>query len=144
MGKLNFVFLSAALLLAITGTVFAEDCAPVAKLTDAEKQFSMRLPNVRGMGPLLFNDIGCAVASRNNECATRQMVFDEIAAARDYASGEEIAAEKAYFVLKTDVKTPGNFGIVAFRDKAAAEAFAASHGKGKVIRWYELVDEKLK
>ena len=102
------------------------------------------LRHISGMESQNFNDIGCAVISRNGECATRQGIFDGGAATYDYVSGEQVPVEKAYFVLKTDVKTPGGFGIVAFKDKAEAEKFSAGHGKGKVVKWFELVDEKLK
>jgi len=112
-------------------------------INEAHMKFSAFLPNVSGMGPSSYNDIGCAVASRNSECATRQMTFDSNAVVYDYVTEEEVLAEKAFFVLKTDVRTPAGYGIVAFKDKAQAEKFAAEHGKGKVVRWFELVDEKL-
>lgn len=113
------------------------------KITDAEKKFSASLPNVSGMGPSSFDDIGCAVQSRNNERAARQMTFDSNAVVYDYLTEEAVPAEKAYFAFKTDVRTPMGSGIVAFKDKAQAEKFAAEHGKVKVIRWFELVDERL-
>jgi len=112
-------------------------------ISEANRKFSVFLPNVKGMGPSTFDDIGCAVASRNNECATRQMTFDSNAVVYDFLTVKEILAEKAFFVLKTDVRTPMGYGIVAFEDKAQAEKFAAEHGKGKVVRWFELIDEKL-
>jgi hypothetical protein len=110
---------------------------------EAEKKFSASLPNVSGMGPSSYNDIGCAVISRNSECATRQMTFDSNAVVYDYVTEEAIPSEKAFFVLKSDVKTPAGYGIVAFKDKMQADKFSAEHGKGKVVRWFELVDEKL-
>ena len=113
------------------------------KVADTEKKLSVFMPNVSGMGPSHFCDIGCAVQSRNNECATRQMTFDGNAVAYDFPSGEAVPVEKAFFVLKTDIKTPMGYGIVVFKDKAMAEKFASEHGKGRVVRWFELVDEKL-
>lgn len=112
-------------------------------INEADRKFFVSLPNVKGMGPSTFNDIGCAVASRNNECATRQMTFDSNAVVYDYVTEEAVLAEKAFFVLKTDVRTPMSYGIVAFKDKARAEKFAVEHGKVKVAKWFELVDEKL-
>ena len=112
-------------------------------INDADRKFSAFLPNVKGMGPSSYNDIGCAVASRNSECATRQMTFDSNAVVYDYVTEEAVLAEKAFFVLTPDVRTPMGYGIVAFKDKALAEKFAAEHGKVKVVRWFELVDEKL-
>lgn len=113
------------------------------KVTDGDKKFSAFLPNVSGMGPSHFCDIGCAIESRNNECATRQMTFDSNAVVYDLATGEAVAAEKAFFAFKSSFRTPMGYGIVAFKDKAQAEKFAAENGKVKVIRWFELVDEKL-
>ena len=113
-------------------------------ISEADKRYSVFLPNVKVMGPSTFDDIGCAVASRNNECATRQMTFDGNAVVHDYLTEETVPAEKAFFVLKTDIKTPAGYSIVAFKDKAQADTFAAEHGKGKVVRWFELVDETLK
>ena len=114
------------------------------RISEAEKKFSVVLPKLPGMGPSSYDDIGCAVISRNNECATRQMVFDGSAVVHDYLTSAEVPVETAYFVFKADVATPRGYGIVAFKDKGQAEKFAAEHGKGKVLRWFELVDENLK
>lgn len=137
-------------LLVSAGAAFAAEaqktpaCAQCnMKVTDAEKKVSVYLPNVSGMGPSHFCDIGCAVQSRNNECATRQMTFDSNAVVHDFLTGEALPAENAFFAFKSTFRTPMGYGIVAFKDKAEAEKFAAEHGKVKVIRWFELVDEKL-
>jgi copper chaperone NosL len=112
-------------------------------INEADRKFSAFLPNVKGMGPSHFCDIGCAVQSRNNECATRQMIFDGNAIVYDFLSGEAVTVEKAFFAFRSAFRTPMGYGIVAFKDKAEAEKFAAEHGKVKVVRWFELVDEKL-
>lgn len=140
--KKGFLAYLAVLMISLTGAASGEECS--SKIDEAGKKFSVVLRYVSGMESQSFNDIGCAVVSRNGECATRQGIFDGGAAAYDYPSGEEVPVEKAYFVLKTDVKTPAGYGIIAFRDKAEAEKFSAGHGKGKVVKWWELVDEKLK
>ena len=122
----------------------AAACSQCNKMiNDADRKFSAFLPNVSGMGPSSYDDIGCAVASRNSECATRQMTFDSNAVVYDYVTEEAVFAEKAFFVLTSDVRTPMGYGIVAFKDKARAVKFAAEHGKVKVVRWFQLVDEKL-
>ena len=113
------------------------------KVNEAEIKFSVMLPNIKGMGPSSYDDIGCAIMSRNGECATRQMIFDSIAIVHDFVTGEQVPAEKAFFAFKTSFRTPMGYGIVAFKDKAQAEKFAAEHGKAKVVRWFELVDMKL-
>lgn len=113
------------------------------KISEAERKFSVVLPNAEGMGPASYDDIGCAVMSRNGECATRQATFDSIAIVYDFVTGEAVPAEKAFFAFKTSFRTPMGYGIVAFRDKAQAEKFAAEHGKVNVVKWFELVDMKL-
>ena len=113
------------------------------KVSEAGKKFSVVLPNVSGMGPASFCDIGCAIISRNGECATRQMTFDGNAIVYDLLTGETVLAEKAFFAYKSSFRTPMGYGIVAFKDKVQAEKFAAEHGKVKVVRWFELVDFKL-
>ncbi len=113
------------------------------KISEAGKKFSVVLPNVSGMGPSSYDDIGCAVISRNAECATRQMTFDSNAIVYDYLTVEEVLAEKAFFAFKSGAWTPMGYGIVAFKNKVQAEKFAAEHGKVKVVRWFELVDMKL-
>jgi hypothetical protein len=136
------------LLTILTGPSTADDkgCPPPGfNIKEETKRFSLLVPKSANLGnDQAYDDIGCAVMSRNEECATRQGMFDTAALAYDHFTGAEYPAEKMYFVLKTDVKTPRGFGIVAFGDKAEAEKFSAVHGKGKVIKWFELVDEKLK
>jgi len=124
---------------------FAGECdSGNAKIEEANRKFAVILPTMSGMEAQSFDDIGCGVISRNGECATRQGMFDSNAMVHDYLSGEQIPAEKAFFVLRTNVKTPRDFGIVAFKDKAEADKFSAAHGRGRVVKWFELVDEKLK
>jgi hypothetical protein len=142
--KSIFLVFLFVLTLGFLASAMADDCEDTSKIGDSEKKFSVVLSNVSGMEPQSFNDIGCAVISRNGECATRQSMFDGGAVTYDYQSGEQLPVEKAYFAMKTDVKTPKGFGIVAFKDKAEAEKFSAAHGKGKIVKWFEIVDEKLK
>ncbi len=138
---LAFLFVVA---FSVPAAVNADNCAGTGKVGEGEKKFSVELPKAAGLGEQSFNDIGCAVASRNGECAMRQSMFDGGAFTFDYLTGEQLPVEKAHFVMRTDVKTPRGFGIVAFKDKAEAERFSAAHGKGRVVKWFELVDEKLK
>lgn len=142
--------LSLALIIAMVAAVRADDkikpsvCSVCnMKISEAERKFSVVLPNAEGMGPASYDDIGCAVMSRNSECATRQTTFDRIAIVYDFVSGEQVPAEKAFFAFKTSFRTPMGYGIVAFKDKARAEKFAAEHGKVNVVKWFELVDERL-
>jgi copper chaperone NosL len=142
--------LSFVLIVAMAAAIQADDKTkpPVCsvcnmKISEAGEKFSVVLSNVLGMGPSSFCDIGCALISRNSEYATRQMTFDSNAIVYDLMTGEAVPAEKAFFAYKSSLRTPMGYGIVAFKDKAEAEKFAAEHGKVKVVRWFELVDLKL-
>jgi copper chaperone NosL len=145
------LFLIIPVLLLATLTVHAAEQKNTAvcnqcnmKINEADKKFSVSLPSVSGRGPAAYDDIGCAIVSRNSEYATRQVVFDSNAVVYDYLTVEAIPAEKAFFAFRSNVRTPMGYGIVAFKDKAQAEKFAEEHGKVKVLRWFELVDEKIK
>jgi hypothetical protein len=144
MKKPTIFLLLLALTLGFAVAAIADDCDNSSKINEGEQKFSVMVSKASGMEEQSFNDIGCAVISRNGECATRQGLFDSGAVTYDYLSGEQVPVEKAYFVLKTGVKTPAGFGILAFKDKAEAEKFSAGHGKGKIVKWWELMDEKLK
>jgi copper chaperone NosL len=139
------LFLFTTFLPALAETPSKPPVCPVCNMqvADADKKFSAYLPNVSGMGPSTFDDIGCAVQSRNSECAMRQTTFDSNAVVYDFVTGEPVPAEKAFFAFKSTLKTPMGYGIVAFKDKTQAETFAAGHGKVKVVKWFELVDMKL-
>lgn len=71
----------------------------------------------------LFDDIGdmAAFAAREREDVATWWVHD-------FAGGGWGRAEDASFVAGGDVKTPMGHGIVAFHDRAAAEAFVAERG----------------
>src|SRR5512135_2057352 len=102
------------LALALSGLAGAEECSSTAKIDDTNRKFSVVLQKVSGMEDESFDDIGCAVVSRNNECAMRQGMFDSSAVTYDYQTGDPVPVEKAYFVLRTDVRTAHGYGILAF------------------------------
>jgi hypothetical protein len=137
---------TAALLIMMSSVVESrgECVGSSVKIDDAGRKFAVILPAGSGMEAQSFDDIGCAVLSRNGECASRQSMFDTNAVVYDYQTAERLPAEKAYFVLRTGITTPQGYGIVAFKDKAEAVRFSSGHGNGKVVKWFELVDEPLK
>lgn len=106
------------------------------KVKDEETKFSVVVP--AGIEFSAFDDIGCAMAWKSGECAVRQDAFDNNATARDYATGEEVPVRKAFFVLESGVKTPGDYGVIAFMTRERADAFVAEHRKGKVVTYPEL------
>lgn len=90
-----------------------------------------------------FLDLGCALVWRRQLCAMDMVAFDGNSLVRDHATGREVAAEKAWYVLAAGVETPYGFGIVAFEQRAAAEELVARRGAGRIATFDELKSESL-
>lgn len=82
-----------------------------------------------------FDDIGCALLWRQEQCASKELSFNSNAAVFDYYSGEPVAIEDAVFVVDSGAKTPMGYGIIAFKDKQSAERFIKETGKGKAVAY---------
>ncbi len=108
----------------------------------ASKKFSVTL--TEEVEPMSFDDIGCSLLWREGECAMRMSAFDSYARVYDYNTGESIGMENAFFAYGPELKTPGGYGIVAFKTREQAAAFAAQSGKAKVMTFLELTSLTLK
>lgn len=84
----------------------------------------------------MFDDLG--------ELVAHLIEHDRLGGARawvnDRDTGEPVPAIDAYFVHVPGDATPMGWGVSAFGNRAAAEAFAAAHGVA-VLSWFDLVDE---
>jgi copper chaperone NosL len=81
-----------------------------------------------------FDDIGCmARFSRNRSGQAAVFV-------KDYDGSRWVAAKQAHYVRAPEIQSPMASGIIAFRDRAAAEAAAARY-KASVLR-FEQATEK--
>jgi copper chaperone NosL len=80
-----------------------------------------------------FDDIGDMLAynARNREDVHRFWVHD-------YITEEWVQADQAAFVVNSGRPTPMGWGILAFADRAAAEAFLPE-SSGRVATWAELL-----
>ena len=149
MRKPSIALFTLIMMSTLAGAVFAEDQKPVptcdsvgiSQVPAEFKQFSLVIP--AGIEPSSFYDIGCAVKFRDKECASRQDAIDNNAEVHDYSSGEPVKAQDAFFAVGTDVLTPLGHGVVAFKEKAAAEKFASEH-KGRVIKWHQVIELEFK
>ncbi len=86
-----------------------------------------------------FDDLGCLVMEAKKEGDAKPgtiYVFD-------YETEELIKAEKAYYVVSSEIWTPMNTGIVAFKSKEKAEETAKKH-RGKVMSFEELMKMEMK
>lgn len=112
-------------------------CTKTMKITDVK--FSVK---GSANGEVSVNDIGSAVVQRNAFCAMEMVEFDNTAEAHDYFTEEAVTLRDSFFVVDSGVKTPLDYGILAFKDKESAEKFISEKGRGKVVTFDELVNLK--
>jgi copper chaperone NosL len=63
---------------------------------------------------------------------------------RDYNDKEWIEFNKASYVYDESLRTPMAYGVVSFKDKAAAEAFVKEQGVGTVLSAGDLASHEWK
>lgn len=136
-------FIALALLLSVSAT------APTNALSTGRCTHKMDITSERfsviaeaGM-TLELADIGCAVVLRKDLCANEQFSFDDTAVVHDYLTGETMAMRDSFFVISDAMETPLKFGIAAYKDKAAAEEFAAKHDGAAVYDYLALMELNL-
>ena len=81
---------------------------------------------VKDAEPRVFDDIGCLRKAAGSQAGPVTLWFHD---ADDRAW---IGGERAVFVSSPDIQTPMGGGVIAFRDRAAADRAAATH-RGRVI-----------
>ena len=111
-----------------------EDMCSYCKMALSEKQYAAELIDGEGQ-PFKFDDIGCMlnfVKKRSvNVSASSFFVMD-------FDEREWIKADDAYYVRSSDLTTPMNGGIIAFKDRSPAQQ-AADKYHGKMLRFKELL-----
>lgn len=113
-------------------------CSKCGKEIKAEnKKFSVVQKDASK--PVAFDDIGCAVVWRDNQCTAIQMAFDATAKVYDFYSEEEIDLSSAFFVKDANTQSPGGHGIAAFKDKKSADTFMSHNGGQKVLTYDDLL-----
>ena len=81
----------------------------------------------------LFDDIACMLAARRGSAGVQQ------AWVHDTPSGAWIDAVEALFVKSDQLRTPMGGGVIAFRERGAAEHAAARHNGRLMASWTELL-----
>lgn len=111
-----------------------EDMCSYCRMAVSEKQYAVELIDAEGQ-PFKFDDIGCMlnfVKKRSvNVSASSFFVMD-------FDEREWIKADDAYYVRSSDLTTPMNGGIIAFKDRSPAQQ-AADKYHGKLLRFKELL-----
>lgn len=148
MGRQFRVFLLLALVFITSGAQAAPKEAPTVckkcdgKISAENGKFSVTC--TEGLEASAWDDIGCAMAWRDGECAMRMSAFDSNALVHDYHTGEPIKIELAFFVKGGGVKTPKDHDIAAFKSKEGAVAFKKNQEQGKVLTYLELCEMQWK
>ncbi|HEX6187390.1 MAG TPA: nitrous oxide reductase accessory protein NosL [Pyrinomonadaceae bacterium] len=111
-----------------------EDMCSYCRMAISEKQFAAEVLDSEDQA-FKFDDIGCLVnfvESKKNKApiaAYFVMDFDK----RDW-----IKAEEAYYVRTSEVTTPMNGGIIAFRTQSQAQQ-AVDKYQGKLLGWKDIM-----
>jgi hypothetical protein len=138
-------FFTAVLVPLMLSGAWAGDCTgDNATITEDNIRFS--LTNDQLLAPVAFDDIGCALVFRDEQCGTDQYRFDSGSIVHDYYTEEAVPVKEALYVAGSGVETPGGHGILAFKDRESAERFISDRSersednKGKVLTYEELLD----
>jgi copper chaperone NosL len=137
------------LLLFVVSVLLAACQEPTAKPVDIRTEIDkcnnckMGISDVRYAAELVdkagtmrkFDEIGCLVSYIKSKAPQRDY---RAAFAMDYDGKEWLKSDEAFYVKSEAIKTPMNGGIVAFKDKARAEAVAGQF-KGQVITFADLL-----
>lgn len=101
----------------------ANDMCSFCRMSISEKRYAAELIDDEGE-VFKFDDIGCMAnfikQKKNN--ATVQGTF-----VMDFDRREWLKAETAFYVRSSELRTPMNGGIVAFKDQSSAEAAIAKY-----------------
>lgn len=141
--SLYFLILSLFTFLACSNVVIAVEsglttCTKCGNVITAEnKKFSVIQKDASR--PVAFDDIGCAILWRDNQCTAIQMSFDATAKAYDFYTEEELDIGSAFFAIAPVIQSPVGYGIVAFKDKASADKFFIENGGDKVLRYDDVL-----
>lgn len=87
---------------------------------------------------LKFDDIGC-MNKWKVENGTETLGAEFV---RDHNSGDWVKYEKAYYAYDAEYITPMAYGVIAFEDKASAQAYIDEQGKGQLLSSDELAHHK--
>lgn len=110
-----------------------EDMCSYCKMAISEKQYAAELIDSDGQ-VFKFDDIGCLLnfVKKQSVSVPASSFF-----VMDFDQRQWIKADSAYYVRSSELTTPMNGGIIAFKDQAnAQEAVGKYHGK--LLRFGEL------
>lgn len=114
-----------------------EDMCAYCKMAISEKRYAAELIDSEGQA-FKFDDIGCMVNFIKSKKNTAKVVAYFV---MDFDERQWIKATDASYVRSSELNTPMNGGIIAFKDLAKAKE-AADRYHGKLIRFEDLLNLK--
>lgn len=114
-----------------------EDMCAYCKMAISEKRYAAELIDSEGQA-FKFDDIGCLVNFiKNRKNATKIVAYFVI----DFDERQWTNADDAYYVHSSELATPMNGGIIAFKNQSKARE-AVDRYHGKLIRFEDLFNLK--
>jgi len=114
-----------------------EDMCAYCKMAISEKRYAAEFVDSEGQA-FKFDDIGCMVNFIKNKKSSAKVVAHFV---MDFDERQWTKAEGAYYVRSSELATPMNGGIIAFKNQAKAKE-AADRYHGKLIRFEDLFNVK--
>ena len=111
-----------------------EDMCSYCRMAISEKQYAAEVIDSDGQA-FKFDDIGCMldfVESKKNKAPIAAYFV------MDFDKREWIKGEDAFYVRTSEVETPMNGGIIAFKTQSHAQQ-AVDKYRGKLLRWKDIV-----
>ena len=110
---------------------YGEDVCDACHMVISEPRFAAASTTPDGR-VYLFDDIGCMVRFVQTQHIPIHKVW-----VHDYTSATWVPAETAQFIRTQSVTTPMGYGVIAFADPSAAQAWQGAHG-GMTLTWSQL------
>lgn len=113
--------------------ITANDTCTFCKMPIEQVQYAAEFMTKDGF-TRKFDDIGCMVQHAEKVKTSNIAAFYVM----DYANKQWVKGEEAQFVQSEKIQTPMNSGLIAFKDKNAADSVASEYG-GKVVGLKDIV-----
>jgi len=113
------------------------DMCSYCKMAISEKRYAAELVDSEGEA-FKFDDIGCMANFLKSKKNTAKIVAHFV---MDFNERQWIKAEEAYYVRSSELATPMNGGLIAFKEEAKAKG-AVDRYHGKLIRFEDLFNLK--
>lgn len=122
----------------ITGPIALapEDMCSYCKMAISEKRYAVEFIDSEGQA-FKFDDIGCMTNFVKSKTNTTQIVARYV---MDFDERQWIKAEDAYYVRASELSTPMNGGIIAFKTESKAQE-AVGNFHGQLLRFKDVFNQ---